>query len=61
MVSRSNSNVEQNYAPLDLESMAIDYAMRRFCTYFIRSQHENVIVIDIYPFYVYLMGEEVGQ
>ena len=61
MVSRSNSNAEQNYASLDLESMAIDYAMRRFCTYLIGSQHENVIVIDHLPFLRVFNGRRSGS
>ena len=61
MVSRSNSNAEQNYAPLDLESMAIDYAMRRFCTYLIGSQHENVIIIDHLPFLRVFNGRRSGS
>ena len=49
MVSKSTNKAEQNYAQLDLEAMAVDYALRRFRTYLIGSQHENAIATDHLP------------
>ena len=61
MVSRSTSKVEQNYTQLDLEAMAVDYALHRFRTYIIGSQYENVIAADHLPLLSVFNGQEVGQ
>ena len=50
MVSKSTSKIEQNYAQLDLESMAVDYALRCFFTCLIRFPNEDDIVPGQLPF-----------
>ena len=49
MVSKSTNKAEQNYAQLDLEAMAVDYALSRFGTYLIGSQYDIVIATDYLP------------
>ena len=61
MVSRSTSKVEQNYARLDLEAMAADYALRPFRTYLIGSPQENVIVTDHLPLLSVFNGKRSGS
>ena len=61
MVSRSTSKVEQNYTQLDLEAMAVDYALRRFRTYIIGSQYENVIAADHLPLLSVFNGTRSGS
>ena len=41
--------------------MAIDYALRRFCTYLIGSPHKNVIVADHLPLLCVFNGKRSGS
>ena len=61
IVSRSTSKAEQNYAQLDLEAMAVDYALRRFRTYLIGSPRENIIITDHLPLLSVFNGKKSGS
>ena len=61
IVSRSTSKAEQNYAQLDLEALAVDYALRRFRTYLIGSPRENIIINDHLPLLSVFNGKRSGS
>ena len=61
IASRSTSKAEQNYAQLDLEAMAVDYALRRFRTYLIGSPRENVVITNHLPLLSVFSGKRNGS
>ena len=43
------NKVEKNYAQIDLEALAIDFALRRFRSYLVGSPNDTVIITDHSP------------
>ena len=43
------SKADQTYAQLDLEAMAVDFALRRFCLYLLGAPNDTTIVTDHRP------------
>ena len=49
IASSCTNKAEKNYAQIDLEAMAIDFALRRFRSYLVGSPNETVIITDHSP------------
>ena len=47
--SRCTSKADQTYAQFDLEAMAVDFALRRFCLYLVGAPNDTTIVTDHHP------------
>ena len=47
--SRCTSKTEKSYAQLDLEAMAVDFALMRFCLYLVGAPYDTTIVTDHHP------------
>ena len=59
--SRCASKVEKNYEQLDLEAMAVDFALRRFCLYLIGATMITIMVTDHHPLLSVLNGKRNGS
>ena len=49
IASRCTYKAKKNYAQIDLEAMAIDFALRRFRSYLVGSPNDTVIITDHSP------------
>ena len=47
--SRRTSKADQTYVQLDLEAMAVDFALRRFCLFLVGAPNDTTIVTDHHP------------
>ena len=52
---------KKNYAQIDLEAMAIDFALRRFRSYLVGSPNDTVIITDHSPLMNILNGKRSGS
>ena len=59
--SRCTSKAEKNYAQLDLEAMAVDFALSRFCFYLVGAPNDTIIVTDHPPLLIVLNGKRNGS
>ena len=58
--SRCTSKAEKNYAQLDLEAMAVDFAMR-FRLYLVGTPNDTIIVTDHHPLLSVFNGKRNGS
>ena len=49
IASHCTNKAEKNYTQIDLEAMAIDFALQRFCLYLAGSPDDTVIITDHSP------------
>ena len=49
IASRCCNKAHKSYAQIDLEAMAIDFALGRFCSYLVGSPNDIVIITDHSP------------
>ena len=61
IASRCTNKAEKNYAQIDLEAMAIDFALRRFRSYLVGSPNETVIITDHSPLVSIFNGKRSGS
>ena len=61
IASRCTNKAEKNYAQIDLEAMAIDFALRRFRSYLVGSPNETVIITDHSPLISIFNGKRSGS
>ena len=61
LASRCTSKAEKNYAQLDLEAMAADFALRRFRLYLVRAPNNTIIVTDHHPLLSVFNGKKNGS
>ena len=61
ITSRCTNQAEKNYAQLDLEAMAIDFSLRRFRSYLLRSPNETVVITDHSPLISIFNGKRPGS
>ena len=47
--SRRTSKADQTYVQLDLEAMAVDFALRRICLFLVGAPNDTTIVTDHHP------------
>ena len=59
--SRCTSKAEKNYVQLDLEAMAVDFALSRFCFYLVGAPNDTIIVTDHPPLLIVLNGKRNGS
>ena len=59
--SRCTSKAEKNYVQLDLEAMAVDFALSRFCFYLVGAANDTIIVTDHPPLLIVLNGKRNGS
>ena len=60
-VSRSTNKAEKKYPQLDLEAMAVDFALRRFRQYLVGSPSQITIVTDHHPLLSIFNGRKGGS
>ena len=58
--SRCTSKAEKNYAPLDLEAMVVDFALKRFRSYLVGAPNDTIIVTDHHPLLRVFNGKRNG-
>ena len=61
LASRCTSKAEKNYAQLDLEAMAADFALRRFRLYLVGAPNNTIIVTDHHPLLSVFNGKKNGS
>ena len=61
IASRCTNKAEKNYAQIDLEAMAIDFALRRFRSYLVGSPNKTVIITDHSPLISIFNGKRSGS
>ena len=61
IVSRCTNKAEKNYAQIDLEAMAIDFAACRFHLYLVGSPNDTVIITDHSPLMNIFNGKHSGS
>ena len=61
IASRCTYKAEKNYAKIDLETMAIDFALRRFRSYLVGSPNDTVIITDHSPLMNIFNGKRSGS
>ena len=59
--SRCTRKAEKNYVQLDLEAMAVDFALSRFCFYLVGAPNDTIIVTDHPPLLIVLNGKRNGS
>ena len=59
--SRTTKPAETRYPPIDLEGLAVDYALRSFRNYLIGSPHEITVVTDHQPLIPIFNGKKRGS
>ena len=59
--SRCTSKAEKNYVQLDLEAMAVDFALSRFCFNLVGAPNDTIIVTDHPPLLIVLNGKRNGS
>ena len=59
--SRCTSKAEQNYAPLDLEAIAVDFTLSRFRLYLVGAPNDTIIVTDHHPLLSVFNGKRNGS
>ena len=59
--SRTTTPAESRYPQLDLEAMALDFGMRRFCNYIVGSPKEIILVTDHKPLCSVFNGKRQGS
>ena len=60
IASRCTNQAEKNYAKLDLEAMAINVSLRRFCSYLLGPLYETVVITDHFPLISIFNGKRSG-
>ena len=58
---RCTSKAEKNYAPLDLEAMVVDFALKRFRSYLVGAPNDTIIVNDHIPLLSVFNGKRNGS
>ena len=61
IASHCTNKAEKNYAQIDLEAMAINFALRRFRSYLVGSPNETVIITDHSPLVSIFNGKRSGS
>ena len=61
LASTCTSKAEKNYAQLDLETMTVDFALRRFCLYLVGAPNDTIIVTDNHPLLSVFNGKKNGS
>ena len=59
--SRCTSKAERNYPQVDLEAMAVDFALRRFRPYLVGAPNKAIIVTDHHPLLSIFNGRRSGS
>ena len=55
--SRCANQDEKNYTQLDLEAMAVDFSLCRFCSYLLGTPNDTVAIMDHFPLISIFQGK----
>ena len=58
--AHQSGKAEKSYAQLDLETMAVDFALMRFCLYLLGVPNDTTIVTDHHPLLSVFNGKRNG-